>query len=255
MPADIPGKPRASPRAGAPAGASRTPDQPRSVAEHRKVGTWPGVGWQERGGREGERGADACRTQWLPAPQSSKPVMEKRRRARINESLAQLQSLLLDALRKESSRRSKLEKADILELTVRHLQSLRRVQVTAALRSDPAILGKYRAGFHECLAEVNRFLAGCEGVPADVRSRLLGHLAACLARLGPARRPLPLAPATEALEPEIYAGRPPPPAFDGHCPLPRPGAALAPIFLPGLALAAPGAGAQGQGAPWRPWLR
>nr|XP_005888976.1 PREDICTED: transcription factor HES-4 [Bos mutus] len=52
-----------------------------------------------------------------------------------------------------SSRRSKLEKADILELTVRHLQSLRRVQVTAALRSDPAILGKYRAGFHECLAE------------------------------------------------------------------------------------------------------
>ncbi|KAI4536792.1 hypothetical protein MG293_012995 [Ovis ammon polii] len=199
MPADTPGKPRASPRAGAPAGASRTPDQPRSVTEHRK---------------------------------SSKPVMEKRRRARINESLAQLQSLLLDALRKESSRRSKLEKADILELTVRHLQSLRRVQVTAALRSDPAILGKYRAGFHECLAEVNRFLAGCEGVPADVRSRLLGHLAACLARLGPARRPLPLAPATEAQEPEIYAGRPPPPAFDGRCPLPRPGAALAPIFLP-----------------------
>ncbi|XP_052510059.1 transcription factor HES-4 [Budorcas taxicolor] len=222
MPADTPGKPRASPRAGAPAGASRTPDQPRSVAEHRK---------------------------------SSKPVMEKRRRARINESLAQLQSLLLDALRKESSRRSKLEKADILELTVRHLQSLRRVQVTAALRSDPAILGKYRAGFHECLAEVNRFLAGCEGVPADVRSRLLGHLAACLARLGPARRPLPLAPATEALEPEIYAGRPPPPAFDGPCPLPRPGAALAPIFLPRLVLAAPGAGSQGQGAPWRPWLR
>ncbi|XP_068842603.1 transcription factor HES-4 isoform X2 [Capricornis sumatraensis] len=190
MPADTPGKPRASPRAGAPAGASRTPDQPRSVAEHRK-----------------------------------------------------------------SSRRSKLEKADILELTVRHLQSLRRVQVTAALRSDPAILGKYRAGFHECLAEVNRFLAGCEGVPADVRSRLLGHLAACLARLGPARCPLPLAPATEALEPEIYAGRPPPPAFDGPCPLPRPGAALAPIFLPRLVLAAPGAGSQGQGAPWRPWLR
>lgn len=103
MPADTPGKPRASPRAGASAGASRTPNQPRSVAEHRKVGTWPGVGWQERGGREGERGADARRTQRLPAPQSSKPVMEKRRRERINESLAQLQSLLLDALRKEVS--------------------------------------------------------------------------------------------------------------------------------------------------------
>ncbi|XP_059997798.1 transcription factor HES-4 [Lagenorhynchus albirostris] len=224
MPADTPGKLRASPRAGAPAGARRTPDQPRSAAEHRK---------------------------------SSKPVMEKRRRARINESLAQLQSLLLDALRKESSRRSKLEKADILELTVKHLQSLRRVQVTAALRADPAVLGKYRAGFHECLAEVNRFLAGCEGVPADVRSRLLGHLATCLARLGPLRRPLPPAPAAEVLAPAVYAGRSPPPAFDGPCPLPRSRAVLAPPFLPGRTgepLAAPGAAAQGRGAPWRPWL-
>nr|XP_030738318.1 transcription factor HES-4 isoform X3 [Globicephala melas] len=254
MPADTPGKLRASPRAGAPAGARRTPDQPRSAAEHRKVGTRPDA----VGRSGGERGADARGTQPLPAPQSSKPVMEKRRRARINESLAQLQSLLLDALRKESSRRSKLEKADILELTVKHLQSLRRVQVTAALRADPAVLGKYRAGFHECLAEVNRFLAGCEGVPADVRSRLLGHLATCLARLGPLRRPLPPAPAAEVLAPALYAGRSPPPAFDGPCPLPRSRAVLAPPFLPGRTgepLAAPGAAAQGRGAPWRPWLR
>ncbi|XP_057388437.1 transcription factor HES-4 isoform X1 [Balaenoptera acutorostrata] len=253
MPADTPGKLRASPRAGAPAGARRTPDQPRSAAEHRKVGTRPDA----VGRSGGERGADARGTQPLPAPQSSKPVMEKRRRARINESLAQLRSLLLDALRKESSRRSKLEKADILELTVKHLQSLRRVQVTAALRADPAVLGKYRAGFRECLAEVNRFLAGCEGVPADVRSRLLGHLATCLARLGPSRRPLPPAPAAEVLAPAVYAGRPPPPAFDGPCPLPRSGAVLAPPFLPGRTgapLAAPGAAAQGRGAPWRPWL-
>ncbi|XP_017721962.1 PREDICTED: transcription factor HES-4, partial [Rhinopithecus bieti] len=162
MAADTPGKPSASPMAGAPASASRTPDKPRSAAEHHK---------------------------------SSKPVMEKRRRARINESLAQLKTLILDALRKESSRHSKLEKADILEMTVRHLRSLRRVQVTApvaALSADPAVLGKYRAGFHECLAEVNRFLADCEGVPADVRSRLLGHLAACLRQLGPSCRPASL---------------------------------------------------------------
>uniref|UniRef100_A0A8D0NH13 Transcription factor HES-4 n=1 Tax=Sus scrofa TaxID=9823 RepID=A0A8D0NH13_PIG len=166
MPADTPGKPRASPLAGAPASASRTPNEPRSAAEPRK---------------------------------SSKPVMEKRRRARINESLAQLKTLILDALRKESSRHSKLEKADILEMTVRHLQSLRRVQVTAALSADPAVLGKYRAGFNECLAEVNRFLVGCEGVPADVRSRLLGHLAACLGQLGPPLRPVPPSLVAEAL--------------------------------------------------------
>ncbi|XP_027964386.1 transcription factor HES-4 isoform X3 [Callorhinus ursinus] len=193
MPADTPGKPRASPLAGAPASASRTPNKPRSAAEHRK-----------------------------------------------------------------SSRHSKLEKADILEMTVRHLQSLRRVQVTAALSADPAVLGKYRAGFNECLAEVNRFLAGCEGVPADVRSRLLGHLAACLGQLGPSRRPAPSSPAAEARAPEVYAGCPPLLAFDHPLPLLRPGSAFALRLPPGLTGAppnAPRAGLQNRGAPWRPWLR
>uniref|UniRef100_A0A8C5V344 Hes family bHLH transcription factor 4 n=1 Tax=Microcebus murinus TaxID=30608 RepID=A0A8C5V344_MICMU len=236
MPADTPGKSSASPLAGAPASASQIPDKPRSAVEHRKVGSWPGT--EERG------------TQPLPGPQSSKPVMEKRRRARINESLAQLKTLILDALRKESSRHSKLEKADILEMTVRHLQNLRRVQVTAALSADPAVLGKYRAGFNECLAEVSRFLTGCEGVSADVRSRLLGHLASCLRQLGPSRRPASLpatAPAVEAGAPEVYAGRALLPALDCAFPL-----------LPGLTRALPAdprSGPQGQGGPWRPWLR
>nr|XP_045374763.1 transcription factor HES-4 [Camelus bactrianus] len=184
--------------------------------------------------------------------------MEKRRRARINESLAQLKTLILDALRKDSSRHSKLEKADILEMTVRHLQSLRRVQMTAALSADPAVLGKYRAGFSECLAEVNRFLAGCEGVPTDVRSRLLGHLAACLGQLGPSRLSVPPSSAVEAPAPEVHAGRPPLPAFDSPFPLLRPEAAFALPFRrgrTGAPLAGPGAGPQGQSAPWRPWLR
>lgn len=167
---------------------------------------------------------------------------------------------------------------------MRHLQSLRRVQVAgearaaaargegrgttpagtdplspaapaAALGADPAVLGKYRAGFNECLAEVNRFLADCEGVSADVRSRLLGHLAACLGQLGPSRRPRPPPPSAEVPAPEVYAGHQPPPAFDSPFPPLRPGAAFA---LPSLACAspaAPRAGPQGRGAPWRPWLR
>lgn len=143
-------------------------------------------------------------------------------------------------------------------MTVRHLRSLRRVRVAAALGADPAVLGKYRAGFHECLAEVRRFLAGCEGVPADVRSRLLGHLAACLGQLRPLRRPAPPLPSAEAPAPEVYSGRPPPAAFDGPLALLRPGANMALPFLPGLTGASPAAprpGPQGQGAPWRPWLR
>ncbi|XP_072282433.1 transcription factor HES-4 [Pyxicephalus adspersus] len=150
MPADTMEKPTASPIAGAPANSAQTPDKPKSASEHRK---------------------------------SSKPIMEKRRRARINESLGQLKTLILDALKKDSSRHSKLEKADILEMTVKHLRNLQRVQMTAALSADPSVLGKYRAGFNECMNEVTRFLSTCEGVNTDVRTRLLGHLSSCLGQI------------------------------------------------------------------------
>ncbi|KAM5127011.1 transcription factor HES-4-like isoform 2-T2 [Callospermophilus lateralis] len=156
---------------------------------------------------------------------------------------------------RKSSRHSKLEKADILEMTVIHLQNLRRFQVTAALSSDPAVLGKYCAGFNECLAEVTRFLAGCEGVPAKVPSRLLGHLAACLLQLGSSHRSASLPAAADKPESEVYAGRPPQRSFDGPFPLLRPGAAFAPLLPPRLTLAPPAAprmGSQGRSGPWRP---
>uniref|UniRef100_F1L6X0 Protein deadpan n=2 Tax=Ascaris TaxID=6251 RepID=F1L6X0_ASCSU len=50
-----------------------------------------------------------------------KPLMEKRRRARMNDCLDQLKQLLLHIA---PHQRSKLEKADILEMTVAYLQQL-----------------------------------------------------------------------------------------------------------------------------------
>uniref|UniRef100_A0A8C5N6R6 Hairy-related 6 n=2 Tax=Gouania willdenowi TaxID=441366 RepID=A0A8C5N6R6_GOUWI len=150
MPADMMEKTSASPVAATPASMNTTPDKPKTASEHRK---------------------------------SSKPIMEKRRRARINESLGQLKTLILDALKKDSSRHSKLEKADILEMTVKHLRNLQRAQMTAALNTDPTVLGKYRAGFSECMNEVTRFLSTCEGVNTEVRTRLLGHLANCMTQI------------------------------------------------------------------------
>uniref|UniRef100_A0A8C7Y3F5 Hairy-related 6 n=1 Tax=Oryzias sinensis TaxID=183150 RepID=A0A8C7Y3F5_9TELE len=150
MPADMMEKNSSSPVAATPASMNTTPDKPKTASEHRK---------------------------------SSKPIMEKRRRARINESLGQLKTLILDALKKDSSRHSKLEKADILEMTVKHLRNLQRAQMTAALNTDPSVLGKYRAGFSECMNEVTRFLSTCEGVNTEVRTRLLGHLANCMTQI------------------------------------------------------------------------
>ena len=50
--------------------------------------------------------------------------MERKRRARINDSLNELKSLVLTALNKDPSRYSKMEKADVLELTVNYLKTL-----------------------------------------------------------------------------------------------------------------------------------
>uniref|UniRef100_A0A8D2JAE2 Hes family bHLH transcription factor 2 n=1 Tax=Varanus komodoensis TaxID=61221 RepID=A0A8D2JAE2_VARKO len=55
---------------------------------------------------------------------SLKPLMEKRRRARINDSLGQLKALILPLIGKDGSCCSKLEKADILEMTVQFLKEL-----------------------------------------------------------------------------------------------------------------------------------
>lgn len=66
---------------------------------------------------------------------TNKPLMEKRRRARINQSLAILKALILESTKANSNKtgdvqqpkHTKLEKADILELTVRHFQKHRHI--------------------------------------------------------------------------------------------------------------------------------
>ncbi|KAH6932887.1 hypothetical protein HPB50_010495 [Hyalomma asiaticum] len=115
----------------------------------------------------------------------SKPLMEKRRRARINRCLNQLKAFLVDPSKPESPRQSKLEKADILEMTVCHLQALHRQRRTARLLDDPEVRHKFRAGFEECILEIRRFLCSLAEQqhqatpcfdPVASRERILGHL-------------------------------------------------------------------------------
>ncbi|KAL4221751.1 hypothetical protein ACF0H5_020006 [Mactra antiquata] len=107
---------------------------------------------------------------------SNKPFMEKKRRARINNCLSQLKTLVLQAMRKDTNQYSKLEKADILEMTVKHLRQLQRQQVSQAMTCDPTVVTKYKAGFNECANEVVRYLSSVQGVETDTRHKLLNHL-------------------------------------------------------------------------------
>ncbi|GAB6022883.1 hypothetical protein CHUAL_006980 [Chamberlinius hualienensis] len=114
---------------------------------------------------------------------SNKPIMEKRRRARINHCLAELKALILEAMKKDPARHSKLEKADILEMTVKHLQTVQRQQMAMAVATDPTVMTKFRSGFNDCASEVVRYVSRLDGVDPGVCQRLMGHMRNCLTSL------------------------------------------------------------------------
>merc|ERR1712083_124976 len=102
-----------------------------------------------------------------------KPLIERKRRARINSCLDELKDLMVFALQAEGESISKLEKADVLELTVNHLRKLKRQQM---LSLNPGLdLDRFHAGYTACATEVSKCLAST-GVDITVRSRLMSHL-------------------------------------------------------------------------------
>merc|ERR1712241_423193 len=102
-----------------------------------------------------------------------KPLIEKKRRARINACLDELKDLMVFAMQSEGESISKLEKADVLELTVKHLRKLKRQQM---LSLNPALdMDRFHAGYTTCATEVSRTLAST-GVDISIGSRLMSHL-------------------------------------------------------------------------------
>ncbi|KAK2861723.1 hypothetical protein Q5P01_001256 [Channa striata] len=95
-----------------------------------------------------------------------KPLVEKLRRERINSSIEQLKSLLGPEFLKQQPD-SKLEKADILEMTVcflRRLQQQHRAVDSAAVDQ----------GYSRCVREVVHFLSK-EEVKTQTQRKLLSH--------------------------------------------------------------------------------
>ncbi|XP_003471506.1 transcription factor HES-2 [Cavia porcellus] len=131
---------------------------------------------------------------------SLKPLLEKRRRARINDSLGQLKGLILPLLGRENSRYSKLEKADILEMTVHFLQELPAFSYPAIA---PPPTDSYREGYRACVARLARVLPACGVLEPAVSARLLEHLRRRSAYTTPEARPAspPSAPSPPAPAP------------------------------------------------------
>uniref|UniRef100_A0A8D0DDW1 BHLH domain-containing protein n=1 Tax=Sander lucioperca TaxID=283035 RepID=A0A8D0DDW1_SANLU len=96
-----------------------------------------------------------------------KPLVEKLRRERINSSIEQLKSLLSPEFLKQQPD-SKLEKADILEMTVCVLRRLQQ-------QNQPVDSAAVGLGYSRCVQEVTHFLSN-EQVKTQSQRRLLNHI-------------------------------------------------------------------------------
>ncbi|XP_074689739.1 transcription cofactor HES-6 isoform X2 [Strix aluco] len=100
-----------------------------------------------------------------------KPLVEKKRRARINESLQELRLLLAD-----SEFQAKLENAEVLELTVRRVQAVLERRSLEGGRLHREASERFAAGYIQCMHEVHTFVSSCPGIDATTAAELLNHL-------------------------------------------------------------------------------
>ncbi|KAM9339452.1 hairy/enhancer-of-split related with YRPW motif protein 2 [Symphorus nematophorus] len=121
-------------------------------------------------------------TTQVMARKKRRGIIEKRRRDRINNSLSELRRLVPTAFEKQGS--AKLEKAEILQMTVDHLKVLQATGGKGYFDAHALALDFLSLGFRECVTEVSRYLTAVEGLDSGdpLRSRLLSHLTSCVSQ-------------------------------------------------------------------------
>ncbi|XP_066182103.1 transcription cofactor HES-6-like isoform X2 [Sylvia atricapilla] len=102
---------------------------------------------------------------------AKKPLVEKKRRARINESLRELRLLLAD-----SEFQAKLENAEVLERTVRRVRAVLERRGRGGGRRLLEASERFAAGYIQCMHEVHTFVSSCPGIDATTAAELLNHL-------------------------------------------------------------------------------
>ncbi|XP_077285222.1 uncharacterized protein LOC143910568 isoform X2 [Arctopsyche grandis] len=104
-------------------------------------------------------------------------IIEKRRRDRMNNCLADLSRLIpTDYLKKG---RGRIEKTEIIEMAIKHLKYLQEKTNCAEQRENGSISPEhFRLGYQECLSELMRYLVEAQGFfPRDsICVQLINHL-------------------------------------------------------------------------------
>uniref|UniRef100_A0A8C9UVU2 Hes family bHLH transcription factor 3 n=1 Tax=Spermophilus dauricus TaxID=99837 RepID=A0A8C9UVU2_SPEDA len=152
----------------------------------------------------------------------SKPLMEKKRRARINVSLEQLKSLL-EKHYSHQIRKRKLEKADILELSVKYMKSLQSsLQGLWSVGSGAEYPTSFRGGLPGVSQLLRRGEEGGGGLRCPLVRDLAGSSTMDSASTGPEAPALghPSGPGVWGPAPTAGGSRSPPPRllFPGGLP-------------------------------------
>ncbi|GBN66739.1 Transcription factor cwo [Araneus ventricosus] len=109
-------------------------------------------------------------------------IIEKRRRDRMNNCLADLSRLVPTNYLKKG--RGRIEKTEIIEMAIKHLKHLQAhpckdpANCEVAKTTEQDHKRQYRLGYHECMSETVRFMVESEGLFTGdgVCVRLINHL-------------------------------------------------------------------------------
>ncbi|XP_055375422.1 enhancer of split mdelta protein-like, partial [Condylostylus longicornis] len=121
----------------------------------------------------------------------TKPLLERKRRARMNHYLDELKNLIVETMEAQGEHITKLEKADILEMTVTYLKS--KSQFNSSQNNINSIINqnnsinpeKFRAGYTQAAYEVSKVFASVPGLDVDFGTKLMKHLGYKLKDLQP----------------------------------------------------------------------
>ena len=112
-----------------------------------------------------------------------KPLLERKRRARINGCLDELKELMEYLGAENGQRMQRLEKADVLEVTVKHLRNLKENGLLNANESQMSGSSTFRNGYSACASEVASFICSpYSGVQQPQAARIAMTVAEGLSR-------------------------------------------------------------------------
>lgn len=121
-----------------------------------------------------------------------KPQLERKRRARINKCLDDLKELLVECMQQNGQSNVKLEKADILEVTVQHLRKLKSdPQQQIACNNHIVNKQSFRNGYIQAANEVSHCLASLPKIDITFGTKLMTHLGLRLNQLESAEEMTP----------------------------------------------------------------